>query len=332
MKSTIIFKNKPCIAGAFSIVGPKESQGPLGKFFDYKLQDDMFGEKTFEKGEMKILYTALSKAIENSGKNEKEIDAVIAGDLLNQIIASSFSARRIKTGFLGVYNACSTFSESLIIGSTLIDGGYLDNVVCGTSSHFSTAERQYRFPLEFGAIRPPQAQWTVTGSGACVLSGKYEKNNPVVTMATIGKVIDYGVKDVYNMGACMAPAGMDTLTTFFKETKTKPSDYDLIVSGDLGAFGSRVLKDLMKDKGYDISSNHVDCGELIYNIAEDEYQGGSGAGCSSSVFCSYLYKLLKHKKLNKIILMATGALLSTLSSQQGESIPSIAHLVVVENI
>ncbi len=329
--NTIFFKNKPSIIGAYSIVGPKEAEGPLKNYFDKKEKDDTFGEKTFEKGEIKMLYNALCGAIKKSGKTEKEIDTVICGDLLNQIIVSSFSARQLKTGFLGVYNACSTFSESLIIGSALIDGNYLKNVVCGTSSHFSTAERQYRYPLEFGSIRPPQAQWTVTGAGACVLSSN-TSGFPSVTMATIGKVVDYGVKDVYNMGACMAPAGMDTLTTFFKESNTVPSDYDLIISGDLGAFGSRVLKDLMKEKGYDISSNHVDCGELIYAIAEDEYQGGSGAGCSSSVFCSYVFKELMAKKINKVILMATGALLSTLSSQQGESIPSIAHLVVLENL
>lgn len=329
--NTIFFKNKPSVIGAYSVVGPKEAEGPLKDYFDKKETDDTFGEKTFEKGEIQMLYKALRGAIKNSKKREEEIDAVICGDLLNQIIVSSFSARLLKTGFLGVYNACSTFSESLIIGSALIDGGFLNNVTCGTSSHFSTAERQYRYPLEFGSIRPPQAQWTVTGAGACVISS-HKENFPYITMATIGKVVDYGVKDVYNMGACMAPAGMDTLTTFFKESNTNPSDYDLIVSGDLGAFGSRVLKDLMKEKGYDISTNHVDCGELIYAIAEDEYQGGSGAGCSSSVFCAYIYKLLKAKKLKKVILMATGALLSTLSSQQGESIPSIAHLVVLENV
>ena len=211
----------------------------------------------------------------------------------------------------------------------MIDGGYLKNVVCGTSSHFSSAERQYRYPLELGCTRPPQAQWTVTGAGACVIgSGEGAR----VTSATIGRVIDFGVTDVNNMGAAMAPAAADTLYTHFTETGKIPADYDLIVSGDLGALGSKILEDLIWQKGYDISKNHVDCGEMIYDINEKEFQGGSGAGCSAVVFSSYIYDLLKKGKINKMILMATGALLSTLSSQQGESIPGVAHAVIIEGV
>ncbi len=329
MKRTIYFKNKPQIIATGTVAGPKESSGSIGKFYQTKLDDDMFGEKTFEKAETKILFTAIMNAINNSDKKENEIDAIIAGDLLNQIIASTFSARNFKCGYLGVYNACATFCESLILGSTLIDGGYLNNVICATSSHFASAERQYRYPLELGSTRPPQAQWTVTGAGACVLSGN--GNGPKITGATIGRVVDYGVIDVNNMGAAMAAPAADTLFTHLTETGLTPSDYDLIITGDLGTLGSRIFKDLIWEKGYDVEKQHVDCGELIYNISESEYQGGSGAGCSSLVFSSYIYDRLKSKKFKKVILMATGALLSSLSPQQGESIPGIAHAVVVES-
>ena len=324
---TIFFKNEPRIIAVSSVGGPKESAGPLGEYIETKVQEDTFGEKTFEKAEKKMLYTAIGNSIKNANKTVSDIDAIIAGDLLDQIISATFSARSFDAAYLGVYNACATFTEAITIGATMIDGGYLKNVVCGTSSHFSSAERQYRYPLELGCTRPPQAQWTVTGAGACVI-GRGE--GAKVTSATIGRVIDFGVTDVNNMGAAMAPAAADTLYTHFTETGKTPTDYDLIVSGDLGALGSKILKDLIWQKGYDISKNHVDCGELVYNAAEQEYQGGSGAGCSSMVFCSYLYKKLREKSLKKILLMSTGALLSSLSSQQGESIPGIAHAVTIE--
>lgn len=329
MKRTIYFKNKPIIVGAGSIAGPKESEGSIAKFIETKMQDDTFGEDSFEKAESKMLFNAIKTAIQHAKMQENEIDAIIAGDLLNQIISSTFAARNFRTGYLGVYNACATFSEALTVGATMIDGGYLKNVICATSSHFASAERQYRYPLELGCTRPPQAQWTVTGAGACVISS--EGNGPKITASTIGKVVDFGVIDVNNMGAAMAPAAMDTLFTHFKETGLTPSDYDLIITGDLGTLGSRIFKDLMWEKGFDVEKQHVDCGELIYNICESEYQGGSGAGCSALVFSSYIYKRLKEKKFKKIIMMATGALLSTVSTQQGESIPAIAHAVVVES-
>ncbi len=329
MKRTIYFKNKPTIVGTGTIAGPKESSGSIAKYIKNKLDDDMYGEESYEKAESKMLFNAIKTAIDDSKKKDNEIDALIAGDLLNQIVASTFAARNFRFGYLGVYNACATFTEALTLGATLIDGGYMKNVVCATSSHFSSAERQYRYPLELGSTRPPQAQWTVTGAGACVLSS--EGSGPKITCATIGKIIDFGVIDANNMGAAMAPAASDSLFTHFKETGLTPDDYDLIVTGDLGVLGSRALKDLIWEKGFDIEKQHVDCGELVYNICEDEYQGGSGAGCSSLVFSSYLYNKLKNKKLNKILLIATGALLSSLSTQQGESIPAIAHAVSLES-
>ncbi len=325
---TIFFKNKPKIISVSSIAGPKESQGAIGKFIETRLSDDMFGEDTFEKAETKILYSVIKKSIENAGKTQVDIDAILAGDLLDQIISSTFASRNFNCGYLGLYNACATFTEALTIGGTFIDSGHFQSVVCATSSHFSSAERQYRYPLELGCTRPPQSQWTVTGAGACVISK--EGKGPKIASATIGRIIDFGVTDANNMGAAMAPAAADTIVTHFKETGLTPKDYDLIISGDLGTLGSRILKDLTFEKGYDIEKQHVDCGELVYNLCEKEYQGGSGAGCSSLVFCSYIYERLFNKKLKKILMMSTGALLSSLSTQQGESIPGIAHAVSIE--
>ena len=329
MGRTIYF-NKNNIISASSIAGPKECSGILGKYIHEHLEKDTFKDETFEQAECRMLYSAICRSIKNSRIKEKEVDCLLAGDLLNQIISATFSARNLYCGYLGLYSACSTFTEALLVGSLLLDNNSINNVVCATSSHFSTAERQYRYPLELGSTRPPQSQWTVTGAGACLLSKK--GNGPSVTCGTIGKVIDFGVTDTNNMGAAMAPACADTLSEHFTKTNTTPDNYDLIITGDLGTLGTRILKDLIYERGYDIEKQHVDCGELIYNIKEDEFQGGSGAGCISIVFCSYIYHLLKTKKINKVLLLATGALLSSVSSQQGESIPGISHAVCLENL
>lgn len=325
---TIFFKNAPVITQTSSVGGPKESNGSIGKFIETKLLDDTLGEKTFEKAERRILYTALNNVVVKAGLKGKDIDCIIAGDLLNQIISSTFAAREFDCGFLGVYNACATFTEALTVGATLIDGGYFNSVLCGTSSHFSSAERQYRYPLELGCTRPPLAQWTVTGAGACLLR-KGDKGVKI-TSATVGKVVDFGVTDANNMGAAMAPAAADTIITHLKNTGQTSKDYDLIITGDLGTLGTRILKDLVWEKGYDIEKQHVDCGELVFNLCEDEYQGASGAGCSALVFCSYIFDKLKREKLKKVLLVATGALLSSLTAQQGDSIPGIAHAVSIE--
>ena len=242
-KHTIYFKNKPVIIGTHTIAGPKEGEGSVGSCIDTVLEDDRFEEKTFEKAECKMLSFAIGHAISNAKKRFSDIDALVAGDLLNQIISASFAARDYSIPFIGVYNACSTMSESLALGAALIDGGYMNNVVCATGSHFSTAERQYRYPLELGSTRPPQAQWTVTGAGAAVLSSAGQ--GPKITMATFGKVVDYGVTDANNMGAAMAPAAMSTLVSHFRESGETPDCYDLIITGDLGVFSSRILKDLV---------------------------------------------------------------------------------------
>ncbi len=324
-KRTIIFKNQPKIISTSTIGGPKESSGAIGKFIEKKLKDDRFNEETYEKAECKMLSFVIDKVISNAKVKREDVGGILAGDLLNQIISSSYACRDFDAPYIGVYNACATMSEAIALGSSLVDGGYFDNIVCATGSHFSSAERQYRYPLELGSTRPPTSQWTVTGAGACLISSSGD--GIPVNMATFGKVVDFGVKDANNMGAAMAPAAVDTVITHFKENNLTPSDYDLILTGDLGAHGSRIFKDLLWEKGFDTQKNHADCGELIYNINEKEYQGGSGAGCSAVVLNSYIYKKLKEGKLKKVLFIATGALLSTTAVQQGESIPCIAHAV-----
>ncbi len=329
LSGTLFFKDKPCIFETFSIVGPKEKQSKLGKFYDMALDDDKFNESTYEKAECKMLSTAVSKVIKKSKHKEKEIDVIISGDLLNQIISANFMARDFDNSFLGVYSACSTITESLILGASFVNAKYFSSVICAAGSHYATAERQYRYPLELGAIRPPQSQWTATGAGAYLIK-PFLKGYPVITSATIGKVIDFGVTDANNMGAAMAPAAASTLKNHFIATKTTPKDYDLILTGDLGALGTRLLKHLMEKSGYDLY-NHVDSGELIYNLDEEDFQGGSGAGCGTVVMASYIYPKIKNGEFNKVLFAATGALLSTVSSQQGESIPSISHVICLES-
>ncbi len=328
MGQTIYFRSQPRIAAVSTIAGKKECEGIIGRYVETALEDDMFGESTFEKAECKMLSHVIDGAIVNGGKKREEIDLIVSGDLLNQIISASFAARDYSVPFLGVYGACSTMAESLAVAAAFADGGFAHNIVVATGSHFASAERQYRYPLELGTTRPPQAQWTVTGAGAALVT---EGGDGVrITSATLGKVVDYGITDVNNMGAAMAPAAADTILAHFRETGLEPSHYDLIVTGDLGALGSRILKDLTWEKGLDISNNHVDCGEIIYKVIEDEFQGGSGAGCSAVVLNSYLYSKMMTGGIRRILFAATGALLSTVSSGQGESIPCIAHAVVLE--
>lgn len=325
---TITFKTRPKIVSVSSVAGTKESEGIIGEYADTLLKDDMFGETTYERAECKMLIHVIDGAIKKGRLRREDIGLLVSGDLLNQIISASFAAREFDIPFLGVYGACSTMAESLCLSAVFLDSGHVPYAVAATGSHFASAERQYRYPLELGCIRPPQAQWTVTGAGAAVLAR--EGDGIAVTGATIGKVVDFGVTDVNNMGAAMAPAAADTIIAHLKESGKTPEDYDLIVTGDLGALGSRILKDLTREKGVDISSNHVDCGEIVYNVIEDEYQGGSGAGCSALVLCSYLFEKMRMRQLKRVLFVATGALLSTVSSGQGESIPCIAHAVTLE--
>ncbi len=327
-ENTIFFKNKPRIVATGTVAGPKECAGVVGRYVDKALDNDMFGEDTYEKAECKMLSYAITKAMENAGLMKTDVDLLVSGDLLNQIISSSFAARDIAVPYLGVYGACSTMAEALAVAACLVDSGYMRNVIAATGSHFSSAERQYRYPLELGTTRPPQSQWTVTGAGGAVVSDT--QTGICIETATFGKVVDFGITDVNNMGAAMAPAAADTILRHLKQTGRSPQYYDLILTGDLGALGSRILKDLTWEKGVDISANHVDCGEIVYNVIEDEFQGGSGAGCSAVVFNSYIYQKMISGGLTRVLFVATGALLSPISSGQGESIPCVAHAVGLE--
>ena len=327
-KQTIKFDTPPTIKECSSIVGPKEADGPLCKYFDQTLEDEFWGEETWEKAESKIIKENVSGLITKSGIATTDIDFVIAGDLLNQCISSSFGLRDTNIPYLGIFGACSTFAESLCIGSICVEG-FAQNVICATSSHFCTAEKQFRFPLELGNQRPPTAQWTVTGSGAAILSK--DGTGPFITHITPGKIVDLGIKDANNMGAAMAPAFVDTLITHFKDTGRNPSYYDAIISGDLGYIGKEISIDIAKSRGYNIASNYNDCGVMIFDKNEqDTHSGGSGCGCCASVFSGYWFKQLKDKKIKKLLLIATGALMNSTSSQQGESIPGIAHAVAIE--
>lgn len=327
-KQTVIFNNKPRIIGNFSIGGPLESKGPIKDYLHYKLEDDTLNESSFEKAERKLLEHIIFGAIDNANLQLDDIDALLGGDLLNQIISSSFAARKFGITFIGLYSACATMAESLALGACLVDRQVFKKVCCATASHFSSAERQYRFPLELGNQRPPTSQWTVTGGGASILS--HEGKGPVITSATFGKVVDFGIKDVNNMGACMAPAAMDTIMSHLQGTNSKVEDYDLIATGDLGKLGSEILVDLLERKGIKLGQNYSDCGNLIYNKREKVFMGGSGSGCSATVFNSYILHKLKKGDFKKVLLVATGALLSTTTTQQGDSIPGIAHAVCIE--
>ena len=327
-EQTIKFDNPPTILNCASIVGPKEAEGPLAKYFDQTLDDEFWGEKTWEKAESKIIKETVSTVISKSGIAISDIDCAFAGDLLNQCISSSFGLRDLNVPFFGVFGACSTFVESLSLGSICIES-FAKNVLCATSSHFCSAEKQFRFPLELGNQRPPTSQWTVTGSGSAILSKVGE--GPYITHSTMGKIVDMGIKDANNMGAAMAPAFADTLIAHFQDTGRNPSYYDAIISGDLGYIGKDIAIDIAKSKGYNIKANYNDCGVLIFDKnAQDTHSGGSGCACCATVFSGYLFKQLKTKKMRRILLIATGALMNSTSSQQGESIPSIAHAVSIE--
>ena len=328
-KQTINLENPPKIISTYSIVGPKEGQGPLKDYFHQIISDDTLGKDSFEKAESEMMYTAIKSAISSAGLTEEKIDYLFAGDLLNQIISSGFAARELNIPFIGLYGACSTMSESLSMASLFLDGGFANYVVASTSSHFSSAERQFRFPLEYGSQRCPTCQWTVTGSGAMVL-GK-TGNYPEVTYVTTGLVKDYGEKDTNNMGAAMAPAAVDTIYNHFKDTGRTPKDYDVIATGDLGKVGKDITTKLLLEYGYDVKDNYVDCGDMIFNDEEQKTDaGGSGCGCSAVVTCGYFYKKLMKKEIKSLLLVSTGALMSTTSSLQGESIPGIAHAVAIE--
>lgn len=326
---TVALAEPPAIIGHANVVGKKEGDGPLADSFDHIEQDDTFGEKSWEKAETAMQKLALAKALDKAGQAASNLDYLFAGDLLNQCISSGFAARGQDIPFFGLYGACSTMGESLSLAAMVIDGGFAQFAGAVTSSHFCTAERQYRTPLEYGGQRTPNAQWTVTASGAVILAK--EGPGPYVTHITTGKVVDKGVKDANNMGAAMAPAAYATLSAHFQDTGRKPSFYDLIVTGDLGKLGKEIVLDFFHRDGLELT-NYDDCGTMIFDLKkQDVHCGGSGCGCSAAVLTGYLLNGMRAGRWNHILFCPTGALLSPTSSQQGESIPSICHAVALSN-
>ena len=328
-KRTIIFENKPRIISYGSVVGKKEHEGPLSNEFDSYTTDSFFGEKSFEKAESRLQKTAVQTALDKAGLTPDDIDNIFAGDLLNQCIGSSFGLRSFGIPFIGLYGACSTMALSAGLAAVFIDSGAAKKTISVTSSHFCSAERHYRFPLNYGSQRTPTAQWTVTGSGALIL-GK-DGGDIYISSVTFGEIEDLNIKDANNMGAAMAPAAAGTLLNFFKDTETKPDDYDIIFTGDLGYVGTNLLYELLEREGIDIRCRHSDCGTLIFDREkQDVHAGGSGCGCSASVLCSYIMHRLEKGDFGNILFMSTGALMSPTSSFQGESIPGIAHLLNIK--
>lgn len=322
---TVETPNRPAILSYAAAVGKMEGEGPLGAGFDYIAEDTTLGESSWEQAESMLQKTAVQLALKKAAVTAGEVDMIFAGDLLNQCIGSTFGLRDFGIPMVGLFGACSTMALSLLNASMAVDSGAAERAVAVTSSHFCSAERQFRQPLDYGGQRTPTAQWTVTGSGACLVgNGKGVR----VEAFTIGRPVDLGIKDANNMGAAMAPAACDTILRFLEDTGTKPDDYDAIFTGDLGIVGSRLLTELMAKEDVDIASVHRDCGVMIYNPdAQDVHAGGSGCGCSASVLCGHILPRMEAGKLSNILFCATGALMSPTSSQQGESIPGIAHLV-----
>lgn len=327
-RNTFIMENPPTIRSFASTAGKKEGEGPLGHYFDEVSDDAYFGQKTWEQGESELMKRTVLRAISKGGFVPDDIDYMFAGDLLNQCITSTYGLRDLNIPLLGIYGACSTMSEGLVLASLMTDSGIGGNVIAATSSHFCTAERQFRFPLSYGSVRTPTAQWTCTASGAVVVSAK--ASAPFIRAVTIGKIVDLGVTDANNMGAAMAPAAAYVIKTFLQDTAMEPSDFDAIVTGDLGTVGSKLLIELLRGDGIDISKCHRDCGVMMFDTdTQDVHAGGSGCGCSASVLCGYFLPKIKTGEIKNILFCATGALMSTTASQQGESIPSISHAVYI---
>ena len=334
---TYIFESSPLIIGSAGVAGKKEGEGPLGDDFDMVFEDTTMGQDSFELAESAMLHEAIIRALASANVSPKDVDFVMTGDLLDQCTGSCFALKDLEMPFIGMYGACSTMALTLCNSAMLVSAG-ANICVAGASSHFASSERQFRFPLEYGGQRPPTAQWTVTGAGCAVVQNQrnidHEKlqNAVKISAVHIGTITDLGIKDANNMGAAMAPAAARTIADFLHDTQTKPEDYDLILTGDLGLTGSKLLFELLQeDSEIDIKTQHKDCGTMIFNLAEqDVNSGGSGCGCSASVVCSHIMKNIKNGTLKKVLFVATGALMSPTSTKQGQSIPGIAHAVLLE--
>ncbi|WP_270179122.1 stage V sporulation protein AD [Alkalihalobacillus sp. CinArs1] len=312
-------------------VGPKEAEGPLGECFDVTYDNLHCNEENWELAERKLLEDSITNCLSKKGFSKEDVDIYVSGDLLNQIVSATYSARALQIPFLGVFGACSTSMESLAVASSLVEGGFATSAVAGVSSHNATAERQFRYPTEYGGQKPGTATATVTGAGAVLIST--DASDIRITAATVGRVVDWGVKDPFDMGSAMAPAAADTIATHFKDLDIEPTEYDLIATGDLSAVGSPIVRDLLLEDGYDITNNHNDCGLMVYRPDQEEvFAGGSGCACSAVVTYGHLMDLLKKGRYNKILVVATGCLHSPVMVQQKESMPAIAHAVVFERI
>lgn len=327
MGETLVLKNAPAVSAFASVVGQKEADGPLGRRFDAVEPDARAGQDSWEKAESAMLRRAIDMAAERAGGAP---GCVLAGDLLNQCAGSAYAVRGVAAPFFGLYGACSTMAEALGMAALLVDGGYFESAAAATGSHFCSAERQFRYPLEYGGVRTPTAQWTVTGAGCVVLSR--EGAGPYVTRFTPGRIVDAGIKDMANMGAAMAPAAYDTLKRHFEQTGRAPGYYDVVLTGDLGRLGQEILRDLFAADGVDLGPNYMDCGVLIYDIErQDTHCGGSGCGCSASVLTGHFLRGMRDGLWRRVLFAATGALMSPTTAQQGESIPAICHAVAIES-
>ncbi|WP_408954608.1 stage V sporulation protein AD [Natroniella sp. ANB-PHB2] len=327
-QQTVKFINPPQVISSASIVGAKEESGPLGEYFDEAISDGYNKQKTWEQAQMKMTEDVLNLVLEKVKLSKDQIDCLLAGDLLDQTVASNFVARKFPVSYLGLFGACSTMAQSLAIGGMMVSGGAANQIISFTSSHYQATERQFRTPNEYGDKYPPYKQWTVTGTGAMILSN--QQGGVQIPSATLGKVIDLGVKDPQDMGSAMAPAAADTIIQHLEDTGRDPSYYDLIITGDLGEVGKSLVLELLAEKGCSIEDNYDDCGVMIYNSNQKTGAGGSGCGCSAVVTASYLLPQIMYGNFNKVLVLGTGALLSPLTSLQGETIPCIAHAVVLE--
>lgn len=327
-RQSFLLPNKPVITHWASIAGKKEAEGPLKDSYDLASQDTYFGQRTWEQGEKRLQQLALETLMGKAGISQEQVDVVFSGDLLNQCIGSSFSLRGLGIPHLGLYGACSTMSESLLLSAMAVDGGYAQRAIAMTSSHFASSERQYRFPLGYGGQRTPTSQWTVTGSGAALVC--QEGDGPVIESCTIGTVTDLGIKDANNMGAAMAPAALETIQAHMEDLGVAPGDFDMIVTGDLGQLGKEILLELAARNGLELGGKLADCGTMVFdNTTQDVHAGGSGCGCSAITLCGHLLGQLQRGTLKRILFCGTGALLSPTSTQQGLPIPGVCHAVSI---
>lgn len=323
---TVTLSSRPTILGHAAVVGKKEGEGPLARTFDAVFQDTTLGEKTWEKAQSTLQREAFTRALDKAGFTPSQLQFIFSGDLLNQCIASTFGLREFGVPYLGQFGACSTMAQTLALASIFVDSGAADVCCALTSSHFCSTERQFRFPLEYGGQRTPSSQWTATAAGAAIVG--MGGSGVRISEVCIGRIVDLGITDTNNMGAAMAPSAADTLQNFFKDTNTSPTDYDLILTGDLSAVGAELLRKLLQKQGIELGDRYDDCGLMLYDRqSQDVHAGGSGCGCSAAVLCGYILSRMEEQALRDVLFVGTGAMMSPTSSQQGESIPGIAHLV-----